>query len=74
MNYIYLLATTFLGAFALGYAKFFGIAHLSTAVYSAGDKPWIIQIVGALMTIGPVLVYLISAPYHLQSRKNMLWR
>ncbi len=72
MNYIYLLLTTFLGAFALGYAKFFGIAHLSTAIYAPDDKLWIIQIVGSLMTIGPVFIYFIAAPLASAMKKKYL--
>ncbi len=72
MNYIFLLTTSFFAAFALGYVKFFAIPYLSEEVYSSNDKEWIIQIVGSLMTIGPVLVYFISAILASSFRKKYI--
>ncbi len=72
MNYVFLLLSSFFAAFALGYVKFFAIPYLSEEVYSPNDKEWIIQIVGSLMTIGPVLVYFISAVLASSFRKKYI--
>lgn len=61
-NLIYLLMSTFLVTFGIGFFKFHAVTFLCQSSYELQDKEWIIQLVGALMTIGPVLVYVISGP------------
>ncbi|MBF0197485.1 MAG: MFS transporter [Planctomycetes bacterium] len=52
--------------------KFYGVSYLSKTEYSLEDKPWIIQLVGALMTLGPFVVYILSGPLASAMRKNRL--
>lgn len=75
MKYYILILLSFLSAFGLGYTKFFGLTYLSEQVYQQNDKTWIIQIVGAIMTIGPVIAYLFSSPMSASfpKRKLMLY-
>lgn len=55
MKLISLFITTFLGAFALGAAKYFGLGDL---VSQPGNNPsWVAQLLGAIMTIGPALIF-----------------
>ena len=42
--------------------KFFVLGYLSTEVYAAADKIWLIQVINSLMTVGPVLAYVLTAP------------
>ena len=72
MNYILLLATAFLTSFGIGYAKFFGLTYLASTLYSVEDKKWIIQIIGSLMTIGPIIIYPLSAPLAAAMKKRYL--
>ena len=72
MNIILLLATSFLSAFALGYAKFFTLGYLCERIYSAADKTWVIQVVNAMMTIGPVAIYILSSPLSSACRKHRI--
>ena len=53
---IHLLLASFLSAFGLGYIKFFALESLATTA----DKAWVVQVIGAMMTLGPVLVYGLS--------------
>ncbi len=69
MSYIFLLAASFSAAFALGFTKFFGMTYLAEGVYSSGSKTWVIQAVGALMTLGPTLAYVLAGPFAASSRK-----
>jgi long-chain-fatty-acid--[acyl-carrier-protein] ligase len=57
MNLILLSIVCFLGALGLGFAKFFALGYLSTVIYTPADKAWIIQAIGALMTLGPVAFF-----------------
>jgi len=71
MTLALLLLTSFLGAFSLGFIKYLGVEFLSNVVYAPDQKDWIIQVVGALMTFGPVLAYFISSP--LAAAKPKRW-
>ncbi len=62
MSLALLFLVSFSGAFAMGYAKFYGLGYLCDAVYTSADKPWVIQVVGSLMTLGPVAAYGVSGP------------
>jgi acyl-CoA synthetase (AMP-forming)/AMP-acid ligase II/1-acyl-sn-glycerol-3-phosphate acyltransferase/acyl carrier protein len=57
-----LLLSCFFSALGLGYAKFFVLGYLSTEVYSTEDKIWLIQAINSLLTIGPILAYILTAP------------
>ncbi len=59
--YISLLISTFLSAFVLGMMQFFMLEHL-VAFRDEETRSWIIQLVSAVITIGPVFVYIISGP------------
>jgi MFS family permease len=75
MNFFSLIAAAFLGGFGLGFVKFFLLGHLCHQVYSINDKDWIIQLVGAVITAGPWLVYVVSGPLAAAYRKGavMFW-
>jgi long-chain-fatty-acid--[acyl-carrier-protein] ligase len=62
MKFFALVTAAFLGAFGIGYAKFFAYHYLGDFIYEESDKSWIIQVVSALLTIGAVLLYPVSAP------------
>lgn len=61
-NLAFLAGSCLLASFGLGYAKFFGLEHLCSKVYGEEQRPWIIQAVGALMTLGPAAAYAVSGP------------
>jgi acyl-CoA synthetase (AMP-forming)/AMP-acid ligase II/1-acyl-sn-glycerol-3-phosphate acyltransferase/acyl carrier protein len=62
LKLILLLLSCFFSALGLGYAKFFVLGYLSTEVYTAADKIWLIQAINSLLTVGPVLAYVFTAP------------
>lgn len=73
MSLILLLLTSFFGAFSLGFIKYLGVELLSKGGYGADEKDWVIQLVGALMTFGPVLAYFISSPLAAaKSKRSMM--
>ena len=74
MNFSFLIAAAFFAGFGLGYAKFFALNYLSDVVYQPDDRVWIIQAVGAVITLGPFLVYVLSAPLAASSYKATMMR
>ncbi len=73
-SFLGILGATTLTGFALGFAKFYWLESLLRDVYG-GDlaaKPMLIQIVGAFITLGPVLVYIISGPLAAAFRKSQV--
>ena len=73
MKYAALVIAAFLGALGIGFVKFFSLHYLGDEVYQdEGAKGWIIQIISALMTLGPVLLYPVSAPLAASFSKRML--
>ena len=72
MTLVFLLLTSFLGAFSLGYFKYLGVQFLAHGVYAIDEKDWIIQLVGALMTVGPVGAYFLSSPLAASNSKRSL--
>jgi len=63
LKLILLLLSCFFSALGLGYAKFFVLGYLSAEVYTAeDDKIWLIQAINSLLTVGPVLAYVFTAP------------
>ena len=61
MNLVRLSAAAFAAGFGLGYAKFYLLGEISRA-YPLDEKAWVIQAVGALITLGPFLAFAVSAP------------
>ena len=57
---IYLAISAFAAGFGLGYLKFFLYTNISLD-YSTADKDWIIQLISALLTMGPFLIYIVAA-------------
>ena len=62
MNFVYLTLAAFFAGLSLGYVKFYFLSYLSISIYPPGNKEWIIQTVGALITFGPCLAYVLSGP------------
>ncbi|MDR2862210.1 MAG: MFS transporter [Syntrophobacterales bacterium] len=61
MSFINLITASFFAGFGLGYLKFYGLEHL-TFFHGMDSKSWVIQGVGALITLGPCLIYFLSSP------------
>ena len=59
--FAFLTAAAFFAGLGLGYLKFY-LLGLLTSLYEPVDKAWIIQAVGAIITLGPCVVYPISSP------------
>ncbi len=74
MNFAALILAAFFAGLGLGYVKFFALNYLSNAVYHTGDRVWIIQVVGALITVGPFLAYILAAPLATAYRKSSVMR
>ncbi|NMC62845.1 MAG: hypothetical protein GYA55_06710 [SAR324 cluster bacterium] len=74
MKFLYLILAAFFAGLGLGYVKFFALSYLSAVIYEPSDKIWIIQSVGALITLGPFLAYLIAGPIAASFRKAKVMR
>ncbi len=72
MSFLYLILASLFAGFGLGYIKFFVLTFLSHQTYTPGDKVWIIQIVGSLITIGPALIYFLSGPMAASFKKRWI--
>ena len=72
MTLLYLILAAFFGGFGLGYLKFFMLSLLCEEVYTPADKKWVIQVVGALITVGPCLMYAASGPLAAARRKSQV--
>lgn len=72
MKLFALVVAAFLGAFGIGYVKFFFYRYLGEHVHPEAELTLIIQVVSALMTIGPVLFYPVSAPLAASFSKRYL--
>lgn len=62
MNFILLLLCSLFSAFSLGYIKFFALSYFCDHHYPVQDKDWVVQLVGAVLTIGPLLIFPLAAP------------
>ena len=69
---IFLTAASFFAGLSIGYVKFFLLGHLSEIEKSPADKAWIIQSVGALITLGPCLTFAIGGPLASSFRKSSI--
>ncbi|NLF24415.1 MAG: hypothetical protein GX589_01990 [Deltaproteobacteria bacterium] len=69
MTFLYLILAAFFAGTGLGYLKFFMLGVLCDQVYSPADKQWVIQAVGAIITVGPCLIYAASGPLAAAHRK-----
>jgi len=67
--YIFLLISTFLSAFVLGMMQFFMLEHL-VAQRGEEARAWLIQFISAVITIGPVFVYIVSGPLSAAVKKR----
>lgn len=74
MNFAALILAAFFAGLGLGFVKFFALNYLSNVIYQADDRVWIIQVVGALITFGPFLAYLVAAPLATAFRKSSVMR
>ena len=70
MNLRYLIVASFFAGLGLGYTKFFAFSFLGAEAGSLQAKTWIIQVVGALITVGPFLIYFLSGPLAAGYRKR----
>ena len=63
MRFIFLLLACFFSALGLGYLKFFVLGYFSSdeGPYDLADKVWLIQTIGSIMTLGPMLAYVVAA-------------
>ena len=68
-SYIFLLISAFLSAFVLGSFQFYMLEYL-VGQHGASSRDWLIQTVSAIITIGPVIVYVVSAPLAAAIRKS----
>jgi acyl-CoA synthetase (AMP-forming)/AMP-acid ligase II/1-acyl-sn-glycerol-3-phosphate acyltransferase/acyl carrier protein len=71
MPFFALITATFFASFGLGYIKFFGLGYITTELYTPADKTWLIQAVGALITVGPALIYFLAGP--LAAARHKRW-
>jgi len=71
MPFFALITATFFASFGLGYIKFFGLSYISTELYTPADKGWLIQAVGALITVGPAIIYFLAGP--LAAARHKRW-
>lgn len=67
---IFLTAASFFAGLSIGYIKFFLLGHLAEVEHSQSDKAWIIQTVGALITLGPCLTFVFGGPLASAYRKS----
>ncbi len=68
-SYIFLLVSTFLSSYVLGAIQFFMLERL-VASHGETGRDWLIQVISAIITIGPVIVYAVSAPLAAAMRKS----
>ena len=72
MHFLLLNLATFLVSFGLGYSKFFGLGYICHQIYSVSDKGWVIQAVGALITVGPAIIYFLAGPLASSRKKRLI--
>ena len=68
-SYIFLLISAFLSAYILGAFQFYMLEYL-VAQHGASSRDWLIQTISAIITIGPVIVYAVSAPLAASIKKS----
>jgi len=75
MNFLYLSCGAFFAGLGLGYIKFFLLGLLCNELYTLADKKWVIQAVGAIITVGPCVVYVAAGPLASAYKKQwiMFW-
>ena len=69
LSYIFLLMSAFLSAYVLGAFQFYMLEYL-VGQYGDTSRDWLIQTISAIITIGPVIVYAVSAPLAASIRKS----
>jgi len=65
MRFFFLLSASFFAALGMGYLKFFVLGYFLSddgPYGGAADEAWLIQLIGSIMTLGPVLAFAVSAP------------
>ena len=62
MNFAALLLGAMFSGLSLGYVKFYFLGVLSYEYYTPADKSWIIQTLGAIITLGPTLAFVFASP------------
>lgn len=70
MTLFWLSISTLFAGFGLGYVKFFLLSILSG--HDVSHKNWLIQVVGAIITLGPFLVVLAASPLASSIRKRFI--
>lgn len=65
----FLTAASFFAGLSIGYVKFYLLGYISEKEHSLADKAWIIQSVGALITLGPCLTFVVGGPLASAYRK-----
>jgi long-chain-fatty-acid--[acyl-carrier-protein] ligase len=70
MTLFWLTISTLFAGFGLGYVKFFLLSILSG--HDVSHKNWLIQVVGAIITLGPFLVVLAASPLASSIRKRFI--
>jgi len=69
LSYLFLLISAFLSAFVLGAFQFYMLEYL-VAQHGDSSRDWLIQTISAIITIGPVIVYAVSAPLAASIKKS----
>jgi len=69
LSYIFLLISAFLSAYILGAFQFYMLEYL-VGQYGDTSRDWLIQTISAIITIGPVIIYAVSAPLAASIRKS----
>ncbi len=68
MSTLFLLISTLLSAFGLGYAKFFGASYLDH-LNGGQSYHYVLQAVGAIMTLGPAMAWVLASPIATSCKK-----
>jgi hypothetical protein len=69
---IFLCLASLFAGLSIGYIKFFLLGHLSHLQENPSDKAWIIQALGALITVGPCIVFYFSGPLAAAFKKSWI--
>lgn len=72
MSLLNLVASSFFAGLGIGGTKFYLLGDLSSRVYSLDDKNWVIQLVGAIITIGPAVMFALAGPLAAACRKSSI--
>ncbi len=69
-SFLFLCFASFFAGLSIGYIKFFLLGELVESIYTLNDKSWIIQTLGALITLGPCLIFFMSGPLAAAFKKS----